>query len=76
MLKFSRYSLDTDCKKWRLVADITNDVAMCFELLLGSVIFKPYASLILCISTGMKAIVGVAGGATRASITQHQVGSI
>ncbi|KAK7576676.1 hypothetical protein V9T40_012962 [Parthenolecanium corni] len=66
------YSLDTDCKKWRLVADFTNDIAMCFELLLGFVWFKNYGPIILCISTGMKAIVGVAGGATRAAITQHQ----
>lgn len=75
-LKFHRYSLDTDCKKWRLVADFTNDAAMCFELLLGFVWFKNYGPTILCISTGMKAIVGVAGGATRAAITQHQVGTI
>lgn len=29
-------------------------------------------TLILCVSTAMKSIVGVAGGATRAALTQHQ----
>ncbi len=46
---------------------------MCVELLLGLATFKKYSSLILCVAMGMKSIVGVAGGATRAAITQHQV---
>ncbi|KAK9681091.1 Vitamin B6 photo-protection and homoeostasis [Popillia japonica] len=63
-------SLDSDCKKWRMFADITNDAAMFLEL---TVPYFPEASLyILCLTTTMKAVVGVAGGATRASITQHQ----
>lgn len=57
-----------------MAADIINDVAMCVELLLGSVYLKDYGPILLCCSTGMKSIVGVAGGATRAAITQHQVG--
>lgn len=65
--------MDTDCKKWRLTADIINDLALCLELLLGIAAFKNYGSTFLCASAMMKAIVGVAGGATRAAITQHQV---
>lgn len=62
--------MDGDCKKWRLFADIVNDTAMFFELLVP---FATDFSLhVLCITTAMKAIVGVAGNATRASITQHQ----
>ncbi|XP_017762365.1 PREDICTED: RUS1 family protein C16orf58 homolog [Eufriesea mexicana] len=62
--------LDGQCKKWRLFADILNDIAMGLELLLPY--FSSYSLGILCISTAMKSIVGVAGGATRAALTQHQ----
>ncbi|XP_034946241.1 RUS1 family protein C16orf58 [Chelonus insularis] len=63
--------LDSQSKKWRLLADILNDIAMGIELIL------PYFSqtsitILLCISTSMKSIVGVAGAATRAALTQHQ----
>uniref|UniRef100_A0A1Y1NEA1 Uncharacterized protein n=2 Tax=Photinus pyralis TaxID=7054 RepID=A0A1Y1NEA1_PHOPY len=63
-------SLDADCKKWRLCADILNDGAMFLELLAPYV--GHFSLQILCVTTSMKAVVGVAGGATRASITQHQ----
>jgi len=66
-----RTKLDGQCKKWRLFADILNDVAMGMELLVPY--FLSYSVVILCMSTVMKAIVGVAGGATRAALTQHQV---
>ena len=72
-MHFYRTHLDTDCKKWRLTADVINDFALCLELLLGIAVFKRYGSSFLCASAVMKAIVGVAGGATRAAITQHQV---
>ena len=32
-----------------------------------------FSSYILCLTTGMKAIVGIAGGATRTAIMQHHV---
>ncbi|KAK2581179.1 hypothetical protein KPH14_007983 [Odynerus spinipes] len=62
--------LDGQCKKWRLFADILNDVAMGIELLIPY--FSAYSVVVLCASTAMKSIVGVAGGATRAALTQHQ----
>uniref|UniRef100_A0A182SL21 Uncharacterized protein n=1 Tax=Anopheles maculatus TaxID=74869 RepID=A0A182SL21_9DIPT len=62
--------LDIDSKKWRIRADILNDVAMGIDLFV-----LPYypkaATYILCATTTMKAIVGVAGGATRSALTQH-----
>ncbi|KAJ8737249.1 hypothetical protein PYW07_000520 [Mythimna separata] len=61
--------LDAYSKKWRLYADTLNDAAMCIEIALPA--FKNYTTVILCISTVMKAIVGVAGGATRVAMTQH-----
>lgn len=65
--------LDTDCKRWRFGADVINDIALGIEIMLSSALLKPISSIMLCISTCMKAIVGVAGGATRAAVTQHQV---
>ncbi|XP_012277949.1 RUS1 family protein C16orf58 homolog [Orussus abietinus] len=62
--------LDAHCKKWRLFADILNDFAMGIELIIPY--FSTYSTLILCTSTAMKSVVGVAGGATRAALTQHQ----
>ncbi|KAK9504346.1 hypothetical protein O3M35_010701 [Rhynocoris fuscipes] len=67
----SSSGLDAQCKKWRLFADILNDLATLLELTLLP-LFPKMALRILCLSTSMKAIVGVAGGATRAAITQHQ----
>ncbi|XP_054271661.1 RUS family member 1-like [Macrosteles quadrilineatus] len=64
------HALDTDAKKWRLFADIVNDAAMFLELLLLPM-FPQHPTQVLCLTTSMKGIVGVAGGASRAAITQH-----
>ncbi|XP_046428897.1 RUS family member 1 [Neodiprion fabricii] len=64
------HGLDAQCKKWRLCADILNDCAMGIELTLPY--FSNYSLIILCISTALKSVVGVAGSATRAALTQHQ----
>ncbi|XP_063974066.1 RUS family member 1 isoform X2 [Diachasmimorpha longicaudata] len=63
--------LDAQCKKWRIFADVLNDIAMGIELLLPY-FSKTSTTFILCATTSMKSIVGVAGGATRAALTQHQ----
>ncbi|XP_012543348.2 RUS family member 1 [Monomorium pharaonis] len=62
--------LDGQCKKWRLFADILDDIAKGIELLVPY--FSSYSVVILCISTTMKSIVGVAGGATRTALIHHQ----
>lgn len=48
---------DSNCKKWRLFADILNDGAMFVEMLLPSIpkVWIPY---FLCCTTAMKACVG------------------
>lgn len=62
--------LDSECKQWRLFADVINDMAMFLDLISG---FLPhYFTAIVCVSGLLKAIVGVAGGSTRAALTQHQ----
>ncbi len=64
--------LDYNCKKWRLFADIANDFAMCLELT-GSFLWSSETyQYILCLASVARALVGVAGGATRTAITQHQ----
>lgn len=62
--------LDSECKKWRLFADILNDTAMFLEII--TTFFKGHFEIILYVSSLFKSIVGVAGGATRAALTEHQ----
>ncbi|XP_075928819.1 RUS family member 1 isoform X2 [Petromyzon marinus] len=63
-------SLDCDAKKWRLFADVLNDVAIFLEILAPG--FPPLFTLVVCVSGVLKSVVGVAGGATRAALTVHQ----
>jgi len=70
-------ALDADCKQWRLFADLLNDCALTLELCAPYAISMIGASnqevtALLCVSGIAKSIVGVAGGATRAALTQHQ----
>ena len=63
--------LDHNCKKWRLFADILNDSAMCLEL--SGPLWPPFLiQFVLCFASVARSLVGVAGGATRTAITQHQ----
>lgn len=65
--------MDTKCKKWRLRADVLNDLAIFIELLLSIPWVRQFSLAVLTFSSCAKSIVGVAGGATRAALTQHQV---
>eukprot|EP01117_Protostelium_nocturnum_P013465 TRINITY_DN5025_c0_g1_i2.p2 TRINITY_DN5025_c0_g1~~TRINITY_DN5025_c0_g1_i2.p2 ORF type:complete len:454 (-),score=141.43 TRINITY_DN5025_c0_g1_i2:1556-2917(-) len=67
---FQGTNLDANAKRWRFLADIFNDLAMTLELISPNFphLFLP----LICTSSVLKSIVGVAGGATRAAITQHQ----
>lgn len=47
--------LDSECKQWRLFADVLNDLAMLIELFLPFI--HGYSMHILCLTTAMKAIV-------------------
>lgn len=66
----SRSQLDIDSKKWRIRADVLNDMAMAVEILVLPQ-YLPHSTYILCATTSIKAIVGIAGGATRSALTQH-----
>ncbi|XP_035768950.1 RUS1 family protein C16orf58 homolog [Neolamprologus brichardi] len=62
--------LDSEAKKWRLFADVLNDIAMFMEIL--APYFPACFTFIVCTAGIFKSIVGVAGGATRAALTVHQ----
>lgn len=64
-------SLDANCKQWRLFADVLNDVAFSLDLI--APVFPNFFGIIVCISSVARSVVGVAGGATRTTITHHQV---
>lgn len=66
------HSLDADARFWRLVADVLNDVALGIEVLVIPLARPEYLLVVLCLSALLKAVVGVAGGATRAALTLHQ----
>jgi len=63
-------SLDRDARFWRLVADVLNDAALMLDIL--SPAFPRAFLALVCVSSVLKAVVGVAGGATRMALTQHQ----
>ncbi|BFZ18691.1 hypothetical protein BsWGS_21730 [Bradybaena similaris] len=62
--------LDCDAKRWRLFADVLNDFAFFLDIM--SPVFGSYFTLVVCASGICRSIVGIAGGATRAALTQHQ----
>jgi len=68
---FQGTDLDNNAKSWRLAADIINDAAFFLEILSASVPDQFFLPLV-CTGSVLKSIVGVAGGATRAALTQHQ----
>ncbi|CAH2308301.1 RUS1 family C16orf58 homolog isoform X1 [Pelobates cultripes] len=67
---WSSSRLDCDAKRWRLFADLLNDIAIFMEIL--APVFPLWFTLIVCAAGVFKCIVGVAGGATRAALTVHQ----
>lgn len=67
---FQGGKLDSDCKKWRLLADVLNDFAIFIDIM--SPLFAQSFLICQCISSASRSLVGVAGGATRAAFTQHQ----
>lgn len=64
-------SLDADCKRWRLIADVLNDAAISLDLL--AAMFPQSFTALICLSSMFRAVVGVAGAATRNTIINHHV---
>jgi len=63
--------LDSNCKQWRLAADFLNDAGFFVDLIAPHFSVSMFA-IFACFSSLLRSIVGVAGGATRMAITQHQ----
>ncbi|KAG2490919.1 hypothetical protein HYH03_010832 [Edaphochlamys debaryana] len=61
---------DSCAKQWRLFADVTNDLGMTVELASP---LLPRSAFLPCAVFGSiaRSVTGVAGGATRAALTQH-----
>ncbi|RMZ94594.1 hypothetical protein BpHYR1_036278 [Brachionus plicatilis] len=64
-------SLDSNSKMWRLYADILNDFSF-FVDLVTPYFAKSYSIYFISFSGLLRSIVGIAGGATRSALTQHQ----
>jgi hypothetical protein len=63
-------SLEAECKKYRFMADIFNDSAMLMDCL--SPVFPRAVRIpLLCLSGSLRALCGVAGGASKASLSVH-----
>ena len=62
--------MDSNCKHWRLFADLINDLAILIDLL-SPIFIGHYFTIIQCCSGILRSLVGIAGGATRAALTQH-----
>ncbi|XP_045134284.1 RUS family member 1-like isoform X4 [Portunus trituberculatus] len=62
--------LDCNLKQWRLFADVTNDLNSMVRLV-GPALPVPFLA-VLCLSGVLGALVGVAGGSTRAALAVHQ----
>lgn len=62
--------LDALCKQWRLFADVANDGGHLLKLLTPLLPAPPL--LTLTVASVLTATVGVAGGATRATLAAHQ----
>lgn len=62
--------MDSDSKRWRLFADLLNDVAICVDLA-SQYLSSTWFMLAQCSSGILRSLVGIAGGATRAALTQH-----
>lgn len=64
-------ALDCNAKQWRFFADVLNDCAILVEMM-APLAPKQYYIYIMCLTGVAYSIVGVAGGCTRAALTQHQ----
>ena len=66
---YGAQSFGINVKRWRLFADLINDIGLTLELL--SPRFPHLFLVLACIGTLCRALCGVAAGATRASLMSH-----
>ena len=63
-------SIEPECKRYRLAADIFNDAAMIADWL-SPAFPKSLRITVLCTSSIMRALCGVAAGSSKATLTAH-----
>jgi len=63
-------SIEPECKRYRLAADIFNDAAMIADCL-SPAFPKPLRIMVLSTASIMRALCGVAAGSSKATLTAH-----
>lgn len=66
---FTGSRLDANAKQWRLVADILNDIGMTLDVIAPA--FPGFFLVLALVGSLFRAVVGVAGHATRTTLTHH-----
>ncbi|KAJ5184660.1 Protein of unknown function DUF647 [Penicillium cf. griseofulvum] len=64
-------ALEPECKTYRLAADVFNDIAMILDCLSPGVPAGPPRVIILSTAGVLRALCGVAGGSSKASLSAH-----
>ncbi|GAB1603789.1 RUS1 family protein C16orf58-like [Argonauta hians] len=64
-------NLDCNAKRYRLMADVLNDLAIFLDII-TSLLPAQLFVVMVCLSSLCRSIVGVAAGSTRAAMSQHQ----
>ncbi|KAF4760473.1 hypothetical protein N7455_002955 [Penicillium solitum] len=64
-------ALEPECKTYRLAADVFNDVAMILDCLSPGVPAGPPRVIVLSTAGVLRALCGVAGGSSKASLSAH-----
>ncbi|KAJ5514802.1 hypothetical protein N7463_004354 [Penicillium fimorum] len=64
-------ALEPECKTYRLAADVFNDVAMILDCLSPGVPAGPPRVVVLSTAGVLRALCGVAGGSSKASLSAH-----
>lgn len=63
-------ALEPECKSWRLAADIFNDAAMILDCL-SPALPRVQRTVLLSVSSSLRALCGVAAGSAKASLSNH-----
>lgn len=63
-------AIEAECKMYRFLADILNDAAMVFDCL-SPLLPKPIRVLLLSTSSIFRALCGIAGGSSKATLSAH-----
>ncbi len=64
--------LDCESKRFRIVADLLNDAAILLDIVGATVVPSQLFVPCVCVASLFRAIVGVAGPATKAAVSVHQ----